>query len=97
MQSEQALDTEGVQLDYWIEMCTASPLCIYYFGDFATYLEAEFAIAGYLEDLQKEGAKVISIQVKKCQPQKLILSADEIENLHLDFSHPKLKLNSNDS
>ena len=38
-------------LDWWIEILTALPLCLYYFGSFTTRQEAESLKQGFIEDL----------------------------------------------
>lgn len=45
---------------WWLEIKTSGPACTYYFGPFDTESEAELRKQGYLEDLQQEGAKVLS-------------------------------------
>jgi len=45
---------------WWLEVKTAEPACTYYFGPFDTETEAELQKTGYLDDLQQEGAKVLS-------------------------------------
>lgn len=56
---------------WWIEIVTANPKCIYYFGPFHNSQEAETMRPGYIEDLQAEGAKDIQAIVKYCKPQQL--------------------------
>jgi len=53
--------------DWWAEIITASPRCIYYFGPFQTYDEAR-CLPGYTEDLDSEGAQGIVIIIKRCKP-----------------------------
>ena len=61
------------QLSWWLEIQTAKPCCIYYFGPFASPKEARLYQAGYVEDLVNEEAEVIAIKLKKCQPLKLTI------------------------
>lgn len=70
------------ELDWWIEVRTDKPSCIYYFGAFYSFTAAALAQHGYIQDLQDEDAKIISIKIKQCQPQQLTV---EIENKAL---HP---------
>ena len=56
---------------WWIEIKTTVPQCIYYFGPFNSYQEAEFNQPGYIEDLLKERAIDITVKIKKCQPTNL--------------------------
>jgi Domain of unknown function (DUF1816) len=56
---------------WWVEIVTANPQCIYYFGPFQNPQEAQTMCPGYVEDLQAEGAKKIQALVKYCKPQQL--------------------------
>jgi Domain of unknown function (DUF1816) len=58
---------------YWVEVKTDSPRCVYYFGPFLSKEEAEHSRAGYLEDLQSEGAQGIKFEVKRCKPAYLTI------------------------
>jgi hypothetical protein len=53
---------------WWVEIKTESPKCTYYFGPFVRKGEAEARKSGYLEDLQGEGAEIVSLEVKRCKP-----------------------------
>lgn len=64
----------------WIEMETEFPHCIYYFGPFASCKEAQAELAGYLEDLEQEGAKVTAFQIKECEPKELTIVSDGDSN-----------------
>lgn len=71
---------EFLRLAYWVEIATDNPCCTYYFGPFLTYQEAVTAQAGYLEDLENEGAQGLSIEIRRCQPDYNNLTIyDEIE------------------
>lgn len=61
---------------WWVEIKTESPRCIYYFGPFLGSKDAEAAKAGYIEDLEKEGAQGIFVSVKRCKPSRLTISDD---------------------
>ncbi|MDJ0568036.1 MAG: DUF1816 domain-containing protein [Pleurocapsa sp. MO_192.B19] len=61
------------QLSWWLEIKTAKPYYIYYFGPFVSPKEARLYQAGYVEDLVKEEAEVIAIKLKKCHPLKLTI------------------------
>ncbi len=65
-----------VGLAWWLEVKTEVPRCTYYFGPFLNASEAEDEKAGYIEDLQQEGAKGISSLVKRCKPQELTISEE---------------------
>ena len=62
--------------DYWVEITTNSPRCIYYFGPFETKGEADESIAGYVEDLSGEGAQGIDITVKRDRPTQLTIDEE---------------------
>ncbi len=63
---------EKVQkLSWWIEILTYKPICLYYFGPFDHFEEAEWYEYGYIQDLESEKAEIIDIQIKKCQPKQL--------------------------
>ena len=62
---------------YWVEIVTQQPYCLYYFGPFDSYAEAEQMQDGYVEDLVSEKATGISIEIKRCSPTKLTLTEEE--------------------
>jgi Domain of unknown function (DUF1816) len=62
---------------WWVEVVTVNPRCIYYFGPFQNYQEAQTMRPGYIEDLQAEGAKDIQAIVKYCKPQQLTVFKEE--------------------
>ena len=64
-------------LPYWVEITTQQPNCIYYFGSFDNYNEAETMQHGYIEDLREEKAIGISAQIKRCLPTKLTIVKGE--------------------
>ncbi|MEM6252243.1 MAG: DUF1816 domain-containing protein [Cyanobacteria bacterium P01_D01_bin.156] len=51
---------------WWVEISTAQPRCLYYFGPFNTEVEASQYQAGYIEDLEQEGAQQIDVSIKSC-------------------------------
>lgn len=58
---------------WWVEIVTDNPRCTYYFGPFLLAQEADRTKAGYIEDLEEEGAKSIKATVKRCKPEKLTI------------------------
>lgn len=70
------LDVFG--LAWWVEIKTDMPRCTYYFGPFNSMQEANGEKAGYIEDLQGEGAQNITVLIKRCKPARLTI-ADEME------------------
>lgn len=70
---------EFLGLAWWVEIVTESPSCTYYFGPFGSAKEAEAEKAGYIEDLEQEGAKGIKVTVKRCRPAQLTVFDDAAE------------------
>lgn len=66
-------------LSYWVEIQTDYPRCTYYFGPFLNKKEAEASKTGYLEDLDNEGAKGISVAIKRCKPSNLTIFDEKEE------------------
>ncbi|MGB3511590.1 MAG: DUF1816 domain-containing protein [Microcoleaceae cyanobacterium] len=64
-------------LAWWIEILTANPRCTYYFGPFLTKKEAQNAEAGYIADLEGEGARNIEVSIQQCKPVELTI-CDEL-------------------
>ncbi len=60
----------------WVEIRTDSPTCIYYFGPFDNWTEAEESRSGYLQDLHIEGAQGIHAEIKYCNPSALTICQD---------------------
>ena len=60
-------------LAFWVEIITDNPHCTYYFGPFVSEKEAYAAQGGYIEDLEKEGAQLSSLKVKRCKPTDLTI------------------------
>jgi Domain of unknown function (DUF1816) len=76
---------EALRLSWWIEVFTAHPLCIYYFGPFETEREAQLAQEGHLEDLRAEGSDIISMRTSFSQPRRLTIYEDELTIHGLDL------------
>jgi hypothetical protein len=68
----------GLGLAWWVEVVTDSPRCTYYFGPFLDEESAASSKAGYIEDLEQEGAQGISVSVKRCKPTKLTIADDDL-------------------
>lgn len=64
---------------WWVKIDTQSPQCTYYFGPFDSEEEAKSLYGDYIEDLQEEGARGISIQIQRCQPQQLTIFEEDSE------------------
>ncbi|PZO55875.1 MAG: hypothetical protein DCF15_09745 [Phormidesmis priestleyi] len=61
----------------WVKITTAEPNCIYYFGPFDTQREAAQAKAGYIEDLQQEGAQQIQSMIEQiAEPKELTIEIE---------------------
>mgnify|MGYP001792698018 CR=1 FL=1 len=66
--------------EWWIKVTTAAPECTYYFGPFDTEVEALVAKAGYIEDLEKEGAQQIMATIsRQNRPDSLTVEGDSID------------------
>lgn len=74
---------EFLGLAWWIEIITETPSCTYYFGPFVSAKEAAAEKAGYIEDLEQEGAKGIRIVVKRCKPVQLTVFDEAAETKRL--------------
>lgn len=68
------------ELGWWIEIMTAQPLYLYYFGAFSTPEEAKNLQAGFIEDLLLENALIVSTNLRFFQPQQLTLSGDDLRS-----------------
>jgi len=55
--------------------------CIYFFGPFDSFSEAQLLQNGYIEDLKGENALGISIEIQQCEPKELTIIEEEAENL----------------
>lgn len=64
-------EPEPSSLPWWLEIFTANPRCLYYFGPFEGAEEARSQQVGYLEDLQQEGAEGITVHLKQGHPSQL--------------------------
>ena len=58
---------------WWIKILTTEPGCIYYFGAFDSYSEAEASKDIYIQDLEEEKAQIINYQVEQSQPKQLTI------------------------
>jgi hypothetical protein len=58
---------------FWVEITTEQPRCTYYFGPFATEIEAKEASPGYIEDLKEEGSQGIRFSIKQMKPRELTI------------------------
>ena len=67
------------ELAWWVEIATCQPRCLYFFGPFTSVKEAISAQDGYLEELQSEGAKCISVEIEYCQPVSLTIEWEQWE------------------
>lgn len=63
---------------WWVEITTEQPHCTYYFGPFATAVEADEAKSGYVEDLEGESAQGIKVAIKRCKPTQLTIEHDGV-------------------
>ena len=71
--NEKTQEFETQKFGWWIKILTNKPNCIYYFGAFDNYWEAESCKKGYIQDLEEEKAKIVDIQIHQCQPRQLTI------------------------
>jgi hypothetical protein len=62
--------------NWWVEIITNQPFCIYYFGPFVSFQEADVLRPTYVEDLLQEGVGTLQVLVKRCQPTQLTVFDD---------------------
>lgn len=63
---------------WWVEITTTQPKVIYYFGPFDSESEATAHQAGYVEDLQAEGAQDIKVlTTRRSTPAELTIESVE--------------------
>ncbi|MDF5733315.1 MAG: DUF1816 domain-containing protein [Rhizonema sp. PD38] len=62
---------------WWVEISTAKPHCIYYFGPFQNLKEAETIYPGYVEDIESEAAQEIVVKINRCNPDVLTVFDEE--------------------
>jgi hypothetical protein len=77
---------KNIVQQYWIEITTAKPSCVYYFGPFLTYKGAKLAEPGFIEDLETEKAQDIKAEIKRCQPQELTIFEQLNDNSDVAFT-----------
>lgn len=86
MKLTEIIKEKQFRLAWWLEIVSAKPYCIYYFGPFSSAKKAQQVQAGYIEDLAQEGAQGIDVQIKRCQPIDLTISTDVAGNSHTELS-----------
>jgi hypothetical protein len=70
---------------WWVKITSIAPHCLYYFGPFDSFEEARQEQGGYLEDLETEGARGISISIERGDPHRLTI----FEGVH-EFPAPRV-------
>lgn len=63
---------------WWIELFTAKPFCLYYFGAFQTFQEARILKQGFKQDLLDEGASIVCLTIKYCSPNQVTIPCSEL-------------------
>jgi Domain of unknown function (DUF1816) len=64
------------ELGWWIEIFTAQPPCIYYFGFFEDTKTAAEALSGFTEDLLNEGMTGLAARIHFHSPHELTVDLD---------------------
>jgi hypothetical protein len=72
------MDRQIQEFGWWIEILTANPMYIYYFGAFDNYYEAVRYKNGYIQDLSREGSLILDIQINQCQPKQLTICVESM-------------------
>lgn len=83
------LETNKISDDntpWWVKITSISPHCIYYFGPFASFDEAQQHQDGYLQDIESEGAQDISLSIERSNPHYLTIFEDENQDLAKMFT-----------
>lgn len=87
IQSQWFALTNYSKIPWWIEIRTALPYCIYFFGPFDNFNQAKRERDGYIEDIVAEKAFGITVEIKRCQPNSLTIfeesestSGERLEN-----------------
>ena len=55
-------------LAWWAKIITSQPSYLYFFGPFTSKEEAKSHCTGYREDLESEGASIVTVDIEYCQP-----------------------------
>jgi len=63
----------AIGLAWWVEITTDNPRCVYYFGPFPDKKAAQSHQGGYVEDIEREGATNLKINIKRCKPSNLTI------------------------
>jgi hypothetical protein len=69
------------EMGWWIEIFSAQPPCLYFFGPFNSDREAQASQAGFVQDLIHEGAQGLAVRLQWCQPSELTVT-DRSEAIH---------------
>lgn len=60
----------------YVKIITVKPKCVYYFGPFDSQNEAIESQSGYIENLTKEEARGISIEIEQDRPKSLTVAEE---------------------
>jgi len=71
-------NAETSESDWWLEVGTINPICIYFFGPFEDQAEAKSSKEVFPQDLEEEKARVLYSKVKFCQPRQLTIDGNEL-------------------
>lgn len=74
-------------LGWWIQIFTAQPACIYYFGVFEDAETAAAELPGFTEDLLNEGVTGIVARIHFHSPHELTVDLDQEEALPTRMTH----------
>lgn len=71
------LPKHQTQAPWWVKIDTQTPSCTYYFGPFDNAREATQTKPGFVEDLEQEGATVMTVLVSQFDPQSLTICEED--------------------
>lgn len=85
-ESNSLADNEN--LGWWIEIFTAQPACIYFFGGFESAKTAQEALPGFTEDLLEEGASGLVARIGFHNPCQLTIDLEEAHSTQMTHFPP---------
>jgi hypothetical protein len=71
---------------WWVKITSIYPHCLYYFGPFASFNEAQQHQTGYLQDIESEGAQGISMAIERSNPHYLTIFDEENQDFAKTFT-----------
>ena len=66
-------DSDILKLFWWLEIKTARPSCVFYFGPFSSEEEAKVAQYSHIDRLIHEKFHGITLEVKQLEPKEVMI------------------------